>query len=112
FPTILVSGEDFGEVRLGETAVTTLTVQNLSEGPLRIDEIEFRESDGDEYREFRPRGWGPSDIPILIDGFDEREFEVLYEPRNRVEDELEIVFSNNDPTRDPAVAQFHPLVSD
>ncbi|MGM0558402.1 MAG: hypothetical protein ACQEVA_18600, partial [Myxococcota bacterium] len=32
FPTILVSGEDFGEVRLGETAVTTLTVQNLSEG--------------------------------------------------------------------------------
>jgi hypothetical protein len=112
FPTILLSGEDFAEVPLGETAVVTLRVQNLAEGRLYIDEVDFRESGDDQYREFGPRGWDPSDMPILIEGFEERKFEVTYAPRNRVEDELEIVFSSNDPTHDPAVTRFNPTVSD
>jgi hypothetical protein len=110
WPVTLVTVEEFGPTPLGEARVMTVTIHNYGDGRLRIDEIEFSESDDDGFREFEPRGWRPSDVPIDVDWYGERKLWVVYRPLNRIRDELEIVFHGNDPHLSPHRVRVRPRV--
>jgi hypothetical protein len=111
-PVAILTVEEFGPTPLGEARVMTVTIHNYGDGRLRIDEIEFSESDDDEFREFEPRGWRPSDAPIDVEWNSERKFWVVYRPLNRIRDELEIVFHGNDPHLSPHRVRVRPEIVD